>query len=80
MDVIRETGSSGRRKRTTGTTYFIIEVGDTAADNSSTVDLGQSSLLSAALRLKRCLGNIDQKSKVGTQTFVELSPLVFIHF
>ncbi|KAK7105773.1 hypothetical protein V1264_017108 [Littorina saxatilis] len=39
VDVIRETGSSGRRKRTTGTTYFIIEVGDTAADNSSTVDL-----------------------------------------
>ena len=41
VDVIRETGASGRRKRQTGVTYFYIEVGDAADDTSSPVDIGE---------------------------------------
>ena len=41
VNVVRETGGSGRRKRQTAVTYFYVEVGDAANDTSSPVDIGK---------------------------------------
>ena len=41
VNVVRETGGSGRRKRQTAITYFYVEVGDAANDTSSPVDIGK---------------------------------------